>query len=126
MGCFGSGMPTSPDLWTQLAESVRQDGFLLAASVVFGLAILHALSAPLFARAAHRLEHAHLDVVRAGRAQVNERGESSSFRAAALHLLGEVEAVFGIWTFVLFGLLVAWPGKGWDFACRYVDRKSVV
>ena len=50
---MGRGMPTTPDLWTQLTEAVRQDGFLLAASVVFGLAILHAFSAPLFARAAH-------------------------------------------------------------------------
>ena len=114
-------MPTTPDLWTQLADAVRQDGFLLAASVVFGLAILHAFSAPLFARAAHKLEAAHREAVREGRAPVNERGESSSLRAAVMHLLGEVEAVFGIWTFVLFGLLIAWPGKGWDFACRYVE-----
>ena len=114
-------MPTTPDLWPQLAEAVRQDGFLLAASIVFGLSILHAFSAPLFARAAHKLEEAHREAVREGRAPVNERGESSSLRAAVMHLLGEVEAVFGIWTFVLFGLLIAWPGKGWDFACRYVE-----
>jgi hypothetical protein len=114
-------MPTTPDLWTQLAEAVRQDGFLLAASAVFGLAILHAFAAPFFARAAHKLEEAHREAVREGRAPVNERGESSSLRAAVMHLLGEVEAVFGIWTFVLFGLLIAWPGKGWDFACRYVE-----
>jgi hypothetical protein len=114
-------MPTTPDLWSQLAESVRQDGFLLAASVVFALAILHAFVAPFFARAAHKLEEAHREAVREGRAPVNDRGESSSLRAAVMHLLGEVEAVFGIWTFVLFGLLIAWPGKGWDFACRYVE-----
>ena len=114
-------MPTTPDLWTQLAEAIRQDGFLLAASGVFGLAILHAFAAPLFARAAHKLEEAHQAAVREGRVAVNERGESSSLRAALMHLLGEVEAVFGLWTFVLFGLLVAWPGKGWDFACRYVE-----
>jgi len=114
-------MPTTPDLRPQLAEALRQDGFLLAASVVFALAILHAFAAPLFARVAHRLEEAHREAVREGRAPVNERGESSSLRAAVMHLLGEVEAVFGLWTFVLFGLLVAWPGKGWDFACRYVE-----
>ena len=114
-------MPTTPHLWTQLAEAVRQDGFLLVASVVFALAVAHAFAAPLFARAAHQLEEAHRAAVREGRAPVNERGESSSLRAAIMHLLGEVEAVFGIWTFVLFGLLIAWPGKGWDFACRYVE-----
>jgi hypothetical protein len=114
-------MPTTPDLWTQLTAAVRQDGFLLAASVVFGLAILHAFVAPIFARAAHKMEEAHREEVREGRAPVNDRGESSSLKAAIMHLLGEVEAVFGIWTFVLFGLLIAWPGKGWDFACRYVE-----
>ncbi|MFZ9979236.1 MAG: putative Na+/H+ antiporter [Opitutales bacterium] len=114
-------MPTTPDLWTQLTAAVRQDGFLLAASVVFGLAILHAFVAPIFARAAHKLEEAHREEVREGRVPVNDRGESSSLKAAIMHLLGEVEAVFGIWTFVLFGLLIAWPGKGWDFACRYVE-----
>ena len=87
-------MPTTPDLWTQLAEAIRQDGFLLAASGVFGLAILHAFAAPLFARAAHKLEEAHQAAVREGRVAVNERGESSSLRAALMHLLGEVEAVF--------------------------------
>ena len=114
-------MPASPDLWPQLVAVVEHDGFLLAATAVFACAIVHAFLAPFFARAAHRLEHAHREAVRAGRVTVNERGESSDFRAAALHLLGEVEAVFGIWTFVLFGLLIAWPGKGWDFACRYVE-----
>ncbi|MSS99337.1 MAG: hypothetical protein CK541_03965 [Opitutia bacterium] len=114
-------MPTTPDLWSQLAAAVQQDGFLLVASGVFALAILHAFAAPLLARAAHQLEEAHRESVRAGRAPVNARGESSSLRAAVMHLLGEVEAVFGIWTFVLFGLLIAWPGKGWDFACRYVE-----
>ena len=114
-------MPTTPDLWSQLAAAVQQDGFLLVASGVFALAILHAFAAPLLARAAHQLEEAHRESVRAGRSPVNARGESSSLRAAVMHLLGEVEAVFGIWTFVLFGLLVAWPGKGWAFACRYVE-----
>ncbi|MEN9653461.1 MAG: hypothetical protein RL303_1181, partial [Verrucomicrobiota bacterium] len=114
-------MPASPDLWPQLVAVAERDAFLLVATAVFACAIVHAFLAPFFARAAHRLEHAHQEAVRAGRAAVNERGESSDFRAAALHLLGEVEAVFGIWTFVLFGLLIAWPGKGWDFACRYVE-----
>ena len=114
-------MPAASDLSAQLAAVVERDPFLLVTSAVFACAIVHAFLAPFFARAAHRLEHAHLDAVRAGRAPVNDRGESSSFRAALLHLLGEVEAVFGIWTFVLFGLLIAWPGKGWDFACRYVE-----
>ena len=119
-------MPALPDLWPQLVAVVERDTFLLVATAVFACAVIHAFVAPFFARAAHRLEHAHQEAVRAGRVAVNERGESSDFRAAALHLLGEVEAVFGIWTFVLFGLLIAWPGKGWEFACRYVESGDYV
>jgi hypothetical protein len=114
-------MSPQPELWPQLVAAAEKDSFLFAASIVFGLAIVHAFVAPMFGRAAHRLETAHAEAVKAGQVPVNARGESADFRAAALHLLGEVEAVFGIWTFVLFGLLVAWPGKGWEFACRYVE-----
>lgn len=114
-------MPATASLWTELAAAAAVDPFLPVASGVFALAVLHAFAAPAFARAAHRLESAHAARVVAGGAPVNERGESSDFRAAVLHLLGEVEAVFGLWAFVLFGLLVAWPGKGWALACRYVE-----
>ena len=109
-------MSPQSELWPQLVAVVEKDAFLFAASIVFGCAVIHAFVAPMFARAAHRLEAAHDEAVKAGRVPVNERGQSSDFRASLLHLLGEVEAVFGIWTFVLFGLLIAWPGKGWAFA----------
>jgi len=114
-------MPAADSLWTELATAAAADPFLPVASGVFALAVLHAFAAPAFARAARRLESAHAARVGAGGAPVNERGESSDIRAAVLHLLGEVEAVFGLWAFVLFALLIAWPGKGWDFACRYVE-----
>lgn len=114
-------MPAATSLWTELTAAASSDPFLVVATGVFALAVLHAFAAPIFARAAHRLESAHAARVAAGVAPVNERGESSDFRAALLHLLGEVEAVFGLWALVLFALLIAWPGKGWDFACRYVE-----
>ena len=118
---FPWGMSAPLSLWSEWSAAVRADPFLPVATGVFALAVLHAFVAPVFARAAHRLETAHARRVATGTAAVNERGESSDLRAALLHLLGEVEAVFGLWAFVLFGLLVAWPGKGWAFACRYVE-----
>ena len=114
-------MPAPATLWSELVAAAQADPFLPVASGVFGLAVLHAFAAPFFARAAHRLESAHAARIASGSVPVNERGESSDFRAAALHLLGEVEAVFGLWAFVLFAVLIAWPGKGWVFACRYVE-----
>lgn len=114
-------MPVAVALWSELAAAAQADPFLPVATAVFALAVLHAFAAPAFARAAHRREAAHAARVAAGLAPVNERGESADFRAAALHLLGEVEAVFGLWAVVLFLLLSLWPGKGWAFACRYVE-----
>ena len=111
---------------TELTAAAQSDPFLVVATGVFALAVLHAFAAPIFARAAHRLESAHAARVAAGVAPVNERGESSDFRAAVLHLLGEVEVVFGLWAFVLFGLMVCWPGKGWAFAARYVETGEYV
>lgn len=114
-------MPVPASLWSELTAAASADPFLVVATGVFGLAVMHAFAAPMFARAAHRLEAAHAAHVAAGGAPVNEHGESSDFRAAVLHLLGEVEAVFGLWAFALFALMVAWPGKGWAFACRYAE-----
>jgi hypothetical protein len=87
-----------------LAATAAPDPFLLAATVLFGAAVLHALCTPWFARAAQR--HA-------------ARGATG--RAAVLHLLGEVEAVFALWSVALCVLAIAWPGKGWTFVVAYLE-----
>lgn len=96
-------MPASSGLWSELRSAVAADAFLLAGTAVFLAAVAHAFLCPSIARLAHRAER---------------RG---GLKGAMLHLLGEVEAVFGLWAIVLFVLMVAWPGKGWDFAARYVE-----
>lgn len=96
-------MPASPGLWSELRSAVAADGFLLAGTLVFFAAVAHAFLCPAIARSAARAER------------------KGGFRGAALHLLGEVEAVFGLWACVLFVLMVAWPGKGWEVATRYVE-----
>ncbi len=101
--------------------AARADPFLPVASLIFLLAIIHTFLTPFFSSWAHRLEAAHAERVRKGEAPVNEEGRSADFRAAALHFLGEVEAVFGIWAFVLFYAFVLWPGKGWAFATAYME-----
>lgn len=101
-------MPTSPNLWQELSVALAADGFLLAGTLVFFAAVVHAFLCPVIARAAHRAEH---------------RG---GFRGAVGHLLGEVELVFGWWAIVLFLLLVSWPGKGWEFATRYLESGEYV
>ena len=101
-------MPAQPDLWTELAAAVSADRFLPAATLVFFAAVTHAFLCPAIAKRAHRAE------------------KLGGIKGAALHLLGEVEAVFGLWAFVLFVLMVCWPGKGWEFAARYVETGEYV
>ncbi|NBV79612.1 MAG: hypothetical protein EBR62_07105, partial [Verrucomicrobia bacterium] len=87
-----------------LATTAAQDSFLPVATAVFGCAVLHALCTPWFARAAQRRAERQAD-----------RG------AAVLHLLGEVEAVFALWSVALCLLAVGWPGKGWGFVVSYLQ-----
>lgn len=114
-------MPHELTLWQELGNAAAGDLFLVVASVIFALAVLHAFLTSYFAKLAHRRKAEHDAQVRLGLVPVNEQGESAGFRASLLHLLGEVEAVFGLWALGLFALMVFWPGKGWDFACRYVE-----
>ncbi len=114
-------MTSRPTLTEELLAAASADPFLPVATGVFLLAILHTFLAPFFSARAHRLEEAHADRVRRGEAPVNEEGRSADFRASVLHLLGEVEAVFGLWALVLFWAFVLWPGKGWAFAVAYVE-----
>lgn len=91
--------------WMQtLSTTAAQDPFLPAATALFAGAVVHAFCAPIFARAAHRREAKRAD-----------------FRSTVFHLLGEVEAVFGLWSLLLFLLAVCWPGKGWAFAVAYLE-----
>lgn len=69
----------------------------LVGATLFGLAILHTFSTKHFERLSHR-HPAH---------------------AGLLHLLAEVEVVFGFWAFVLMGAMLALLGK--DEALRYLD-----
>lgn len=114
-------MPESLTLWQEWSAAAQSDPFLVVATGIFVLAIFHTFLAPRFAAAAHRLERAHADRVLRGEAVVSPEGQSADLRASVLHFLGEVEAVFGIWALVLFATLAAWPGKGWDFACAYIE-----
>lgn len=101
-------MPAQPELWSELAAAISTDRFLLVGTLVFFAAVAHAFLCPSIARAAHTAE------------------KQGGLKGAALHLLGEVEAVFGLWATVLFLLMVCWPGKGWAFATRYVESGEYV
>jgi Putative Na+/H+ antiporter len=105
-----SGFPLSPDHYAGeeglgfaalLSSRAAADPLNLAAAVIFLLAILHTFAAPSLMAASHRLRH-RLDVARGG--------EGHSFAVELLHLLGEVEAVFGLWVIPLLVILAATRG----------------
>lgn len=91
------------------AATAAPDPFLWAATALFAGAVAHAFCAPWIARAAHRREARRADV-----------------GSAVLHLLGEVEAVFGLWSVALCLLAVGWPGKGWAFTFAYLESGDYV
>lgn len=70
------------------------------AAAIFAIAVLHTFSAKLFERLAHRYPNHH----------------------GVFHLLGEVEAVFGFWSIVLFAWMMF--SEGFQPAVEYVDTRN--
>jgi hypothetical protein len=72
----------------------------LIATLLFAVAVLHTFSVPFFARLAHR----------------------NGTHAGVWHLLAEVEAVFGVWAFVLIVCMALLGGTG--KAIEYMDTRN--
>ena len=72
----------------------------IIAAIVFAIALLHTFSAPLFLRLAHRSKRHH----------------------GLLHLLGEVEVVFGFWAAVLLVLMAL--GVSGASALEYAESRN--
>jgi len=70
------------------------------AAAIFAIAVLHTFSANLFERLAHRYPNHH----------------------GVFHLLGEVEAVFGFWSIILFGWMMF--AEGFQPAVEYADTRN--
>ncbi|QJE99356.1 hypothetical protein HHL09_22550 [Luteolibacter luteus] len=85
----------------KLAYRAKAQPFLLVATVIFILAILHTFIAIPITRLAHKVQHEHEK--RIGKEAAKE---TVSFKATILHFLGEVEAIFGIWVIALLGAIL--------------------
>jgi hypothetical protein len=97
--------PTEGGVLDQLVSRATDEPFNLVATIIFLLAILHTFAAGPINRLAHRYQHQHEEALKKrGDSLANPDGSAIvSFRATALHFLGEVEAVFGIWAVALAG-----------------------
>ena len=89
----------------KLAYRAKAEPFLLVATVIFVLAILHTFVALPITRLAHETQHKHDARVRKelGKAKAHDM---VSFKATMLHFFGEVEAIFGIWVIALLGAIL--------------------
>ena len=76
------------------------DTIEFVATALFAVAVIHTFSVPVFARLAHR----------------------NGPHAGVWHLLSEVEAVFGVWAFVLIVCMALL--KGSETAIQYVDTRN--
>ena len=85
-------------LWEVLSRRAAQDPLNLVATGLFLAAILHTFVAPSILHASHRLRH---------RAARQGGPQAHSAAAEALHFLGEIEAVFGVWAVPLLAVLAA-------------------
>ena len=97
-----------------LPNRAHVEPFNVVATAIFFLAILHTFSAARFTRIAHRVQARHAELARtAGRADV------PSVAAEAMHFLGEVEVVFGLWAIVLLTAMTSYAG--WETAAHYFN-----
>ena len=107
--------PAGASLLQVLIERVRAEPFNAVATGIFALAIIHTFLAPKLAAKGHALQEAR-------NARARARGEQPvpSLRAEALHLIGEIEVVFGVWSLVLLVAITAYAG--WPTAERYFNE----
>jgi hypothetical protein len=90
------------------------DPFAALATGIFALAILHTFAAARVTGLAHRVQHRHDE-----RARAANLPSGPSVAAELLHLLGEVEVVFGLWVIPL--LIAMSLHAGWEEATHYLN-----
>lgn len=105
-----------------LSHRVAVEPLNLFATVIFILAIVHTFCAPWLLRLAKRREERqHLSWLST---EGREAGadEPMRFRTVALHYLGELEAVFGVWMIpLLIGVSVV---KGWEPTKDFIEHSA--
>ena len=105
---------------------VEKDPLNLIATVIFALAITHTFLASQFQKRSRSFEHRLLRLEEEAaepNVVVPAERDHLIFWAEFYHLMGEVEAVFGIWLVPLFAAIILF--KGWDAMVDYVGHVSV-
>ncbi len=118
-GTFPRSLDSYPDesargLLDVLGSRINAEPFNLIATLIFIAAIIHTFLSSRSMAIANRWEHEH------EKAKAERRVPRDSIRlgARALHFLGEVEVVFGLWAVVLVAAIMAF--YDWGTAVDYI------
>ncbi|MGE9296100.1 MAG: putative Na+/H+ antiporter [Puniceicoccales bacterium] len=107
-----------------IVRRAQDDPFNVIATVIFILAVCHTFLCAKFNAMAHDYEHKHQEKLKAHGKNYAPGKEPVSFKATLFHLLGEVEAIFGIWVVPLFISILIF--HGWADAVTYIDTRNYV
>lgn len=99
-----------------LVHRAKVEPFNLVTTAIFLLAVVHIMMTNYFTKKAHDLSHAYEKMIDEGLRPEN----THSIPASILHLLGEIEAVFGLWAVVL-GICASLFYSWGDFV-RYINN----
>jgi hypothetical protein len=116
---------SSSGLFQTLVERVHQDPFNLVATGIFAAAIAHTFLTPKIRHWAHVVEDRHRTTPALKKRTLTDDDGNEvpevSIGGQILHLLSEVEAVFGIWAVVL--AIAITIDRGWGTAVDYLGRQ---
>lgn len=106
--------------WEKLLFRVQKEPFNLVATLIFFCSIVHTFMAGKFKKLSHYYEKKHHErLITMGRE--GSAKKEVCFKAELCHLLGEVEAIFGIWVVPLVVAIVIF--FDWSSAIDYIDNK---
>ncbi|MGV3771494.1 MAG: putative Na+/H+ antiporter [Verrucomicrobiales bacterium] len=117
--------PANPGLLETLQVRAKAEPFNIVATLLFLGAVVHTFMAPMFTRLSHKAEEEHekritkLGLTADAKPHIGAKSDVS-FKAQALHFLGEIEAVFGLWVVPL--LLIMASMKGWGLTKEYLNH----
>ena len=109
----------------KLTDRIRREPMNAVATGLFLLAILHTFLAPRILRWAHHVAEEHkAGLEREGRAGLDKLRPGAvdevSLKAHVLHLLGEIEVIFGLWVIPL--VIAITLLKGWHTTEHYLSE----
>jgi hypothetical protein len=112
--------PASGGISDVIQSRAAAEPFNVVATLIFVLAVLHTFATAKIRHWAHVVEERHCARLQLKRGDRDSDGQPDevSFVGQALHFLGEVEAVFGIWALALGAAIVSF--KGLDTAVHYI------